>query len=59
MMEPRAEIKNRMGDRWRQFGYKILKQIILTWNHGFAVRVAWFVGLSVRLSVCRFVSLSQ
>jgi len=23
-MEPRAEIKNRMGDRWRQLGYEIL-----------------------------------
>jgi len=24
MMEPRAEIKNRMGDRWRRLGYEIL-----------------------------------
>ena len=23
-MEPRAEIKNRMGDRWRRLGYEIL-----------------------------------
>jgi len=24
MMEPRAEIKHRMGDRWRRLGYEIL-----------------------------------
>jgi len=24
MMEPHAEIKNRMGDRWRRLGYEIL-----------------------------------
>jgi len=24
MMEPRTEIKNRMGHRWRRLGYEIL-----------------------------------
>jgi len=35
MMEPRAKIKNRMGDRWRRLGYEILLKIILTWNYVF------------------------
>ena len=36
MMEPHAERKNRMSDRWRRLEYEIFKNnFILTWNHGF------------------------